>query len=154
MRPNPLYHGRGDADTDRQIDADLSRPDGDEPAPPDDADVDNGCEAEEILCDENCVSPRDEANCGGCGRVCDPESACTCSGPVPECSLPGGRACFDSCGPEAIMCGGECYVQPDDDRCGVCGEHCNTSSGCECRLDDSDTTYNCMRLHNEEWVRC
>lgn len=161
LRPNPLYFEDADigdsrddaddtieADLDQHVDGDDERPDvvdNDEPDP---------CGTDEMLCDEGCVSILEEDNCGACGRVCDSDPACSCTGVLPQCAYPGGRACYATCGPDDLQCGDECIAQPDDDHCGSCDEHCSPGAGCECRLSSEGGEYDCMRMDGEEWVSC
>jgi len=158
MRPNPAY--RRDAD-DATAPADADTPRDADPEPdvePDVADTDadddeGGCDQDELFCDGACVSVWDEANCGVCGRICEDDVACTCSGAVAECSR-GGRSCYASCAPDDLECGDGCVAQPDDFHCGACGVHCDDASGCQCRPVEGSSSFECMRLVGEAWESC
>lgn len=85
------------------------------------------CPAELDVCDGACTdTSADSANCGACGRACDPGFVCDGAG---ECAL--------TCQAELTDCGGSCVdTSTSNAHCGGCdapcdpGEICNGSGVC------------------------
>lgn len=91
------------------------------PAPASDAGTPSCAAAGGTLCGNACVSlMTDDANCGACGRACEPGAGCA-----------GGVCQRVSCPAPYEICDGVCTDVPDDpDDCGACGVACPTWNGC------------------------
>lgn len=118
------------------------------------------CEAPFMLCDGECVRPRDDPrHCGGCGNVCSEGQTCAnglcCAEGLDRCTGVGCvdlrsdvahcGGCFIECGEREtcvdaecvceapwLQCGASC-VDPagDDANCGRCGRVCAEDQRCE-----------------------
>lgn len=78
------------------------------------------CPEGQIECAGVCLDPTtDPENCGDCGTVCDPGTACM------------GGACFSTCGPDEAYCAGNCVDMASDvNNCGDCGFTCEPGELC------------------------
>ncbi|MBW1809327.1 MAG: hypothetical protein JRJ87_14115 [Deltaproteobacteria bacterium] len=102
---------------------------------------DNHCRAEEICCDNQCVSALADDHCGAC------DVNCTLLADFPVC-MPDTLTCgcleHDDCGTTRLCCNDQC-IDRDDDNCiecdqacsiGLGGPHCNAGEHvCTCQGD-------------------
>jgi hypothetical protein len=149
-RPNPtLEDSGGDADDgpgDATHDGDTTT-DGDGLLDADTApDGDSACRPTERSCEGACVALDDVENCGACGRVCSSEGSCQCTGSPPTCRTGfGEQRCYTACAPGELLCQSGCFLQPDDEHCGSCGNRCSPGmGGCHCDTLDEGVTFECV----------
>jgi hypothetical protein len=129
------------------------------------------CPSGSGCCNDQCVDLTTPANCGACGRACQPDEICLVSSPMcPTCAFcttcASGTACGKQCCPEGEYCegaNGQCScggascgfpntcctaqcVDTDTDpaNCGSCGHTCpaNASACCNGQCVDTDTDLN------------
>lgn len=84
------------------------------------------CEADELLCDEQCVAADTSENCGDCGVVCGAEEACVAG----TCEL--------QCADGEVICEGACVnPQTSAQYCGATDDCQAENAGITCDAGDS-----------------